>query len=292
MDIGRVGIWTLQLDGVPAAESQRLAGEIEDMGYGAVWLPEAVGRDVLVNSALILGRTKRIVVGTGIASIWARDAVTTAAAHKTLTEAYPDRFLLGLGASHYHLVQHLRGHVYEKPYSYMSEYLDKMDAAPFMAAQPTTEPARVLAALGPRMLKLAAEKAMGAHPYFVPVEHTKFARETMGKGPLLAVEQAVVLETDAEKARTMARGHMAVYLRAPNYTNNLKRMGFDDSDLADGGSDRLVDAIVAWGDIGKIVDRVRAHHEAGADHVCVQVVTEDPRRIATPEWKALAKALL
>ncbi|HEX5940429.1 MAG TPA: LLM class F420-dependent oxidoreductase [Dehalococcoidia bacterium] len=292
MDIGRVGIWTFQLDGVPAAESQRLAGEIEDMGYGAVWLPEAVGRDVLVNSALILGGTKRIVVGTGIASIWARDAVTTAAAHKTLTEAYPDRFLLGLGASHYHLVQHLRGHLYEKPYSYMSEYLDKMDAAPFMAAQPTTEPRRVLAALGPKMLKLAAEKAMGAHPYFVPVEHTAFARKTMGKGPLLAVEQAVVLETDAEKARTMARGHMAVYLRAPNYTNNLKRMGFDDSDLVDGGSDRLVDAIVAWGDIGKIVDRVRAHHEAGADHVCVQVVTEDPRRIATPEWKALAKALL
>jgi probable F420-dependent oxidoreductase len=292
MDIGRVGIWTFQLDGVPAAESQRLAGEIEDMGYGAVWLPEAVGRDVLVNSALILGGTKRIVVGTGIASIWARDAVTTAAAHKTLTEAYPDRFLLGLGASHYHLVQHLRGHLYEKPYSYMSEYLDKMDAAPFMAAQPTTEPRRVLAALGPKMLKLAAEKAMGAHPYFVPVEHTAFARKTMGKGPLLAVEQAVVLETDAEKARTMARGHMAVYLRAPNYTNNLKRMGFDDSDLADGGSDRLVDAIVAWGDIGGIVDRVRAHHEAGADHVCVQVVTEDPRRIATPEWKTLAKALL
>lgn len=292
MDIGRVGIWTFQLDGVPMAESQRLAAEIEDMGYGALWLPEAVGRDVLVNSGLILAATKRIVVGTGIANIWARDAITMAAAHKTLTEAYPERFLLGLGASHYHLVQHLRGHVYDKPYSYMSEYLDKMDAAPFMAAQPSTQPTRVLAALGPRMLKLAADKAMGAHPYFVPVEHTALARKTMGAGPILAVEQAIVLETDAEKARKMARDHMAVYLRAPNYTNNLKRMGFADEDFEQGGSDKLVDAIVCWGDIDAAKARVKAHHDAGADHVCIQVVTEDPRRLATSEWKALAKALI
>jgi probable F420-dependent oxidoreductase len=292
VDIGRVGIWTFQLDGVPAAESQRLAAEIEDMGYGAVWLPEAVGRDVLVNSGLILAGTRRIVVATGIANIWARDAVTMAAAHRTLTEAFPDRFLLGLGASHKHLVENLRGHKYEKPYSAMAAYLERMDAAPFMAAQPSTEPARVLAALGPKMLQLAAEKALGAHPYFVPVEHTAFARKTMGEGPLLAVEQAVVLESDPEKARRLARGHMAVYLRAPNYTNNLRRMGFSDEDLAEGGSDRMVDAIVAWGDINNAVERVRAHHDAGADHVCVQVITEDPRELATPQWKALAKALL
>jgi probable F420-dependent oxidoreductase len=292
MEIGPFGIWTFQLDGLPAAESQRVAREIEDMGWGAIWLPEAVGREAFTNSALILGGTRKIVIATGIATIWGRDAVTASAAHRTLTEAYPDRFLLGLGASHSHLVQHLRGHVYEKPYSAMVDYLEKMDAAPFMAAQPSTEPARVLAALGPRMLRLAADKTLGAHPYFVPVEHTTFARKTIGEGPLLAPEQAVVLETYPEKARALARGHMAVYLRAPNYTNNLKRMGFTDEDLAEGGSDRLVDAIVAWGDMDTVVARIKAHHEAGADHVCVQVITEDPRTLATPQWSALAKALL
>ncbi|MEX2238420.1 MAG: LLM class F420-dependent oxidoreductase [Dehalococcoidia bacterium] len=290
MNIGRIGIWAF-LDMLPQAKAQEAAAEIEEMGFGAIWLPEAVGREVMTSSTLLLSKTKKITIATGIANMWARDAVTMSAAHKTISEAFPGRFLLGIGASHKHLVENLRGHEYTKPFSAMSEYLDKMDAAPFFAAAPSEPPARVLAALGPKMLKLAAEKALGAHPYFVSVEHTKFARETMGDGPLLAPEQAVVLETDPTKARELARKHMAIYLRAPNYTNNLKRMGFTDDDLADGGSDRLADAIVAWGDERVIVERVKAHLDAGADHVCIQVIN-DGGEAPMAEYRELAPALL
>ena len=166
-----------------------------------------------------------------------------------------------------------------------------MDNVIYVAPRPAGEPRRVLAALGPKMLELAAAKALGAHPYFVPVEHTAFAREVLGDGPMLCPEQAVVLNTDPEQARAAARLHMATYLTLPNYTNNLRRLGWTDDDLADGGSDKLVDAIVAWGDEAAIQARVQAHLEAGADHVCVQVLGENAAALPMEEWRRLAEPL-
>jgi probable F420-dependent oxidoreductase len=291
IDLGPVGIWTFTLDLVPTPEGQAHVRELEQLGYGAVWTPEAVGRDPLSGSAILLAGSERIVIATGIASIYSRDAMNMNAAHRTVTEAFPDRFLLGLGVSHQPMVAGLRGHDYSKPYSAMKQYLDAMDASLFMASPPTTEPQRVLAALGPKMLELAKDKAQGALPYFVPVEHTAVAREALGPDRLLAVELAVVLETDPTRAREIAKNHTRIYTPLPNYTNNLKRFGFEDADFADHGSDRLIDAIVAWGDIDTIAARVQAHHDAGADHVCVQVITEDAAPPAEA-WRALAPALL
>lgn len=292
MDIGRVGIWTFQLDMQPATRAQEAAAEVEALGYGAIWIPEALGREAFTNAGLLLAGTRRIVVATGIANIWGRDAMTMAAAQKTLTEAYPNRFLLGIGVSHKPLVESVRGHEYKRPLSTMRAYLDAMDAAPFLAAPPSSDPVRVIGALAPKMLALAAERCAGAHPYFVPPEHTAHARAIMGAGPLLAPEQAVVLETDAAIARDVARTHMMTYLGLPNYVNNLFRLGFTPEDIANGGSNRLVDAIVAWGDIDAIVRRVHAHHAAGADHVGVQVLDPDPRALPLRQWRELAAALL
>lgn len=291
MNIGRVGIWTFGLELQPATRVQEAAAEVEALGYGALWIPEAMGREVFTHAGLLLAATHRLVVASGIANIWVRDAMAMAAAQKTLAEAYPDRFLLGIGVSHAPMVE-MRGHRYEKPLSTMRAYLDAMDAAPSIAPPPATKPIRVIGALAPKMLKLAAERTAGAHPYFVPPEHTVRAREIMGKGPLLAPEQAAVLETAPSKAREIARGHMATYLGLPNYVNNLKRLGFSDGDIANGGSDRLVDAIVAWGDVDAVVKRVRAHHDAGADHVCIQVLDADPRAVPVQQWRELAAALL
>lgn len=292
MDLGRVGIWTFVLDLQPTARARELAAELEELGYGAIWVPDAIGRDPLVHATLLLGGTKRIAIGTGIAQIYGRDPMTMAAGWKTVSEAFPGRFVLGLGVSHQPMVEGIRGHTYGPPLTAMREYLDRMDSAMYMAAEPSAPPQRVLAALGPKMLALASERAGGAHPYFVPVEHTARAREILGSGPLLAPEQHAVLETDAAEARRIARDHMAIYLGLPNYVNNLRRFGFTDDDLAGGGSDRLVDAVVAWGDIDAIRARVQAHHDAGADHVAVQLLM--PERVTVPldEWRRLAPALL
>ena len=291
MEIGRVGIWTFNLDLLPAAQAGAAAAEIESLGFGAIWIPEAIGREPFSSASLLLSATRRIVVATGIASIWARDAMAMAAGQKTLAEAFPERFLLGLGVSHKPMVEMVRGHVYDRPLSAMRRYLAAMDAAPYVAAPPATDPPRILGALHDKMLALAAEQSLGAHPYFVPVEHTALARRILGPGKMLAPEQAAVLETDPATARGIARIHMQTYLMLPNYVRNLLRLGFTQSDVADGGSDRLVDAIVAWGDIEAIVRRVRAHHDAGADHVCVQVLGADPRELPMPQWRALAAAL-
>jgi probable F420-dependent oxidoreductase len=291
VDIGRVGIWYGMIDALPTPEAQRAAQVVEELGFGALWVAEAVGRDPFVASAVLLSATSRLPLATGIANIYARDPMTTAAAQKTLAEAYPGRFLLGLGVSHKHLVTNLRKHDYSKPYSYMVDYLDAMDSALFMALGPTEDPGRLLAALGPKMLELSATRANGAHPYFTTPEHTATARQVMGDDALLAPEQMVVLSTDADEARRIARAGMAVYLRAPNYLNNLQRLGYGADDVADGGSDRLVDAIVAWGTAEQIATRVRAHHDAGADHVCVQVL-QDGMGMPERQWRELAPALL
>jgi probable F420-dependent oxidoreductase len=289
VDIGRVGIWTF-FELHPAARVREAAAIVEDLGYGAIWIPEALGREAFAQSALLLAATKRIPVATGIANIWARDAFAMAAGQKTLAEAWPDRFLLGIGVSHAPIVG-LRGHAYDKPLSAMREYLDAMDSVLYNAPPPAEAP-RVIGALAPKMLALAAERTDGAHPYFVPPEHTRRARAALGPKKLLAPEQAVVLERDPGVAREIARAHMQMYLQLPNYVNNLRRLGFSDDDIRDGGSDKLVDAIVAWGDVGAVADRVRAHHEAGADHVCIQVLPREATAMPIAEWRALAAALL
>jgi len=290
MDLGRVGVWTFQLDVQPMARAREVVAELDELGYGTLWIPEAVGREPFANAALLLGASSRIAVATGIASIHARTAMTMQAGWKTLSEAFPDRFLLGLGVSHEPMVRGPHRGTYDKPYSTMVSYLDAIDAGLYFAAPPASPPQRVLAALGPKMLRLAAERSAGAHPYFVPVEHTAVAREALGEGPLLAPEQAVVLETDPGAARAVARRFMATYLTLPNYTNNLRRLGWTEEDIA-GPTDRLVDAIVAWGDVDAVVERVRAHHDAGADHVCIQVLPREQAGLPLAEWRLLAPAL-
>lgn len=292
MDLGRIGIWTFTLDLVPSARSVEMVDELDELGFGAVWVPEAVGREAFTSASLLLRGGTDIVVATGIAGIYGRDPMTANAAHRTLTEAYPDRFLLGLGVSHQVMVEGVRKHDYSKPFSAMADYLDAMDSALFFAQAPATEPQRVLAALGPRMLGLARDRAAGALPYFVPPEHTAFAREVLGEGPLLAVEQAVVFETDPERARSIARSHTKTYTPLPNYTNNLRRLdpSWTDDDFAHAGSDRLVDTIVAWGTEDQVLARIQAHLDAGADHVCIQVLT-DGTAPTLDEWRRLSDLL-
>jgi probable F420-dependent oxidoreductase len=292
IQVGPVGIWTRQLEDLPAAKAQETAQEFEELGYGALWFGEAAGREALTNAGLLLAGTKSIVIATGIANIYARDAVAAAAGQKTLAEAYPNRFLLGLGVSHVPLVEELRGHRYEKPVATMRAYLDAMDHAPYNSVPPATKPARVLAALGPKMLQLAGERADGAHPYNVNPEHTAEARKILGDDRYLCPEQAVVLETDPDKAREIGRAFLAFYLTLPNYANNFVRLGFDESDFQNGGSNRLIDSIIAWGDLSAIRNRIRDHHAVGADHVCIQVLTADPKSLPSREWRELAPALL
>jgi probable F420-dependent oxidoreductase len=291
VQLGAIGVWTISLDAFPAARAQEAAAELEELGYGAIWCGEALGREAFTNSALLLAGTKRIVVATGIANIYGRDPMTMASAQKTLAEAYPDRFLLGLGVSHVPLVEKLRGHRYEKPVATMRAYLDAMDQAPYHAVPPPSKPLRVLAALGPKMLQLSAERADGAHPYNTTPAHTAEARGLLGPGPYLCPEQAVILETDAAKARGIARKFLAIYLTLPNYTNNFLRLGFEEADFKNGGSDKLIDAVIAWGDLKTVEKRIREHQAAGADHVCIQVLTDDPNTIPLREYREFASLI-
>ncbi len=294
LSLGKVGIWTFTLDAQPMSKSQEVAAELESLGFGTLWIPEAIGREPFASAALLLSATSNLIVATGIASIHARSAATMQAGQKTLTEAFPERFLLGIGVSHHHMVKSLHKSVYEKPYSTMVEYLDVMDGGMFVASPPTTPTHRVLAALGPKMLKLAAERGDGAHPYFAPVEHTLAARQILGAEPILAPEQAVIFETDPTKAREIARKYMGTYTRLPNYANNLLRHGFTEDDIkgANGGSsDRLVDAIVAWGTLDTVAQRIQDQLDAGASHVSVQVLQNDLLALPMHQWRELAALL-
>lgn len=291
VELSRVGIWSGVADFVPSAEAQGHASLLEELGYETLWIPETVGRDPFITASQLLSATERLVVATGVASIYARDAVTMANTARTLDEAFPGRFLLGIGVSHAHVVDGLRHHEYSKPYSAMVHYLDEMDAAAFNAVGPTDRPTTLLAALGPKMVALAGERADGVLSYFVTVEHTRQARERLGTEPVLAVEQMAVLGANDETGRQVARKGIAPYLKAPNYVNNVKREGFTDEDIADGGSDRLLDAIVVIGDEEMIVDRVNAHVEAGASHVCVQMLASHYKTVPTEAWRGLARAL-
>jgi probable F420-dependent oxidoreductase len=292
MDLGRVGLWTHQFDLQPAARTRELVAEIEEQGWGALWLAEAVGREALTHAGVMLSASERLVVATGVANIYLRAPWVAATGQRLLADDSGGRFLLGLGVSHAPMVEGLLGQSWDRPLTRMREYLDAMDGAFTTAPAPAEDPPRVLAALGPKMLALAAERAWGALTYFVPVEHTPVAREHLGDGPQLLVEQAVVLTTDAEEARSAARKHMAIYLTLPNYTNNLRRLGWGDDDLEAPGSDALVDALVAWGGEDAIAARVSAQLEAGADHVCLQVLDNDVTAVPLDDWRRLAPAVL
>lgn len=274
MEIGRLGVWA-NLDTMTAGAAADFARRVEGWGYGALWMPESRGRNVLVHAGLLLAATKRLVVASGIANIYARDALAMAAGQKTLAEASGDRFLLGLGVSHQPMVETLRGHSYGKPVATMAAYLDAMGRAPYTGPAPAPTPPTVLAALGPRMLKLAAERTAGAHPYLTTPEHTRRARAILGKGKWLCPEQMIMLETDPGRARSTARKTIGFYFQLANYRNSLLGLGFTEADFADGGCDRLIDAVVAWGDAPAIHRRIQAHWDAGADHVCIQALKPD-----------------
>ncbi len=291
LDIKKIGIWTGNFESQPANKVREAVAELDQLGYGAVWFSEGLGRESLSQAGLLLSASSHIVVATGITNIYGRDPVTAVNAQRNLSEAYPDRFILGLGVSHIPLVERLRGHEYQSPVAKMSGYLDAMDNAPYNSVLPQNM-YRVLAALGPKMLALAARRSNGAHTYNVTPEHTAGARQILGGDPWLCVEQAVVLERDATKARAIARGFLKFYLTLPNYTNNFLRLGFSEADCQNGGSDHLIDAIIAWGDVEMVSKRVRAHFDAGATHVCIQALPSDPKSLPIQEWQQLAGALI
>jgi probable F420-dependent oxidoreductase len=270
MQINNLGVWA-GTDHLPASNAADFARRIEAWGYGALWIPEALGREVFSASAWLLANTSALIVASGIANIYARDPLASAAAQKGLNEQSGGRFLLGLGVSHVPLVE-VRKHAYGKPLATMRAYLRGMAEADYRGIAPPVPPKTVLAALGPKMLELSAELADGAHPYNVPPEHTRQARRILGAGKLLCVEQAAILETNAAAARAIARRFLAFYFGLPNYVDNWRRLGFTDPDFAGGGSDRLIDAIIVWGDEKAIRARIQEHWQAGADHVCVQAV--------------------
>jgi probable F420-dependent oxidoreductase len=289
--MGRVGVWSFALQRLAAAEERTAAREFESLGFLATWIPESIGsKDIFAHSAILLAATERLVIAPGIANIYARDPMAMANGARALGEAYPGRFVLGIGVSHAPSVK-TRGGDYGKPVETMRTYLDAMLASQYAAPEPDPPVPLVLAALGPRMLELAAERTDGAHPYFVPVEHTVEARKRLGPEPFLGVEQAAVLTTDREAGLRIARAFAKNYLALPNYANNLRRIGWSDEDLAGEGSERLIDAVIAIGDVDAIVRRFRDHLDAGADHVCVQIREEDSTDPALRAYRELASAL-
>jgi probable F420-dependent oxidoreductase len=273
-----------------ANDLRRAVAEVEEMGYGAIWVGEALAREAFAASAIILAATSQIKVATGIANIWARDPTAMMNGGRALAEAWPNRFVLGIGVSHSRLVD-ARGHQYERPLSAMRAYLDEMQKAPYRAPEPDPPLPIVLGALGPKMMQLAGERTAGAHPYFVPVEHTLEARRILGPDRLLAPEQGVVFAGTREAARPTGDIYMRTYLELPNYRNNLARLGWSDADLTPPGSDRLFDAMVAWGDDQEIARKLRRHREAGADQVAVSVLMPTPGRAPTAELRRLAPLL-
>jgi len=272
MKLKKLGVWA-GIDGLSAADAAAFARRLEAWGYGALWISEAVGREAFSACAWLLANTRTLIIASGIANIYARDSFSAAAAQKGLNEQSGGRFLLGLGVSHIPLVEGVRKLQYgSKPVATMRAYLRAMAEVPYQSVPPAATPKTVLAALGPKMLELSAASADGAHPYNVTPEHTRLARAILGPGKLLCVEQGAILETNSAAARAMARRFLAIYLGLPNYVDNWRRLGFTDADFAGGGSDRLVDALIVWGDEKAIRKRIDEHWQAGADHVCVQAI--------------------
>jgi len=282
MKMGKTGVW-YSAHALGASDLAKLAQGIERLKYDVLWYPESVGYESLSLAGFLLGETDRLCLASGIANIYARDAFTAMAGHNTLNALYGDRFTLGLGVSHIPLVEGKRGHNYGKPVSTMRAYLDAMAAAEIVVKAPARNV--VLAALGPKMLALAAEKTNGALPYNVTPEHTAQAKEILGPDRWLCVEQKVCLTTDAAQARSVAAEQLARYMPMPNYRNNWLRLGFTEAEISGRGSDRFLDAMVAWGDEAAIRARLKAHVDAGATHVCIQPLNPDGS--SAPDWKAL-----
>ena len=285
MDLSGVGVWSSQLRYGDAAESAEAAAELEELGFTALWIPD-VGGPVMDSVALLLSSTKRTVVATGILNLWMHEPSDIAASYASLSAEHGERFLLGIGVSHAPLIDSQEPGRYRKPLAATAAFLDGLDAAD----QPVPVGNRVLAALGPKMLQLSATRARGAHPYLVTPDHTRQAREVLGDGPLLLPEQAVLLTDSRDEARAIGTDWLRSYFALPNYANNLLRSGFTQEDL-DSVSDRLFDAMIAWGDEDAIVARVNQHKQAGADHVCVQALTADTLGFPREQWRRLAAAL-
>ena len=283
--IGKIGIWSMEMRYDDVGEITETAAELEELGYGALWIPGAMGGELLGDIGRLLAATRTMTIATGILNIWMHEAQDVATWWHGLSTEDSGRFLLGLGVSHGATV----GEAYRKPLSAMKDYLGRLSDAGVPSQS------ICLAALGPKMLELARDETAGAHPYLTTPEHTAIARQALGAGPLLAPEQGVVLEPDQARARDMARPYVKGYGQLANYANNWRRLGFSEEDIAT-SSDRLVDALFACGDVDRIVERVNAHFAAGADHVCLQVVGPQPGAMDVsalrPAWRTLAQALL
>ena len=269
---GTVGLWSFTHELLAPNDVGDFVRRIEDLGFSSYWFPESFGREAFTAGSALLAATSSLIVGTGIASIYARDANATAAATKTLSAMSNDRFIAGLGVSHRPAVESMRGHTYAPPVQTMEAYLDQMAQALNLSKESSTPLRTVLAALGPKMLNLAKTKTDGALPYLVTPEHTKTARTALGEGAFLAVEQAVVLSNDPEVVGRRTKDHLQIYTGLDNYRNNWRRLGFTDEDFIPGGSDRLGGALVISGGLEAIAERIGEHRDAGADHVCIQVL--------------------
>jgi probable F420-dependent oxidoreductase len=285
--LGGTGIWSGALRNGDARETAAAAAELESLGYSALWVPD-IGGDVFGAVGNLLAATTTAIVATGILNLWLHTAEETAEQHAALTAQHGRRFLCGIGVSHAPLIDRkIEAGTYQQPMATTRAFLDALDAA----VVPLAVQDRALAALGPKMLQLAATRTAGVHPYLVTPVHTRVAREAVGPDALVATEQGVILETDPELARSIARTNLERYFALPNYTNNWKRLGFGEEEIANGGSDRLIDALVVWGDEATIASRVQEHRDAGASHVCVQVLTESPASLPLEQWRILAPAL-
>jgi len=285
MDLSGVGVWSSQLEYGDAGEVADVAAELDELGYTALWIPD-IGGPVLASVEHLLAATKQAVIATGILNLWMHEPSDVAAWYGSVTKTHGERFLLGIGCSHAPLIDSKEPGRYRKPLAATRAFLDAIDAT----ENPVPAENRVLAALGPKMLELSATRARGAHPYLVTPDHTRTAREVLGDGPLLLPEQTVFLADSRDDARAVGTPWLSAYLGLPNYANNLLRSGFTQDDI-DSVSDRLFDAIIAWGDEDAIARRVDEHKQAGADHVCIQALSADQREFPREQWRRLAAAL-
>jgi probable F420-dependent oxidoreductase len=282
-----IGIWSRELRHGERGERLEAAAELDELGFAAAWIPGGDDDHELEVVASALAATSRITVATGILNIWAHEPAAVGAAQRRFDESHPGRFVLGLGVSHAPIVDADEPGRYRAPLQAMASFLDAFDAA-------GGSQQRVIAALAPKMLELASRRSAGIHPYLVPVEHTRYAREAVGADAVVAPELSVVLETDVSHARERARADLSLYLGLPNYVRTWRRLGFDDADLSGGGSDRLIDALYAHGSLDAVAHRIEEHFAAGADHVCLRVVTNAPmtgtdEAVPRAEWRRLAQ---
>ncbi len=282
--LATTGVWFFT-DALSTPESAEMAARIEYLGYSALWIPDTFGRDPFVNASTLLRATSDLVVATGIANIHMRHPGMMKQGAISLAELSGGRFLLGLGVSHAPLIEGLRHLPYDKPLTTMRTYLEAMEASFYTGPKALEPPLTVLAALGPKMLALAAEKTAGAHPYWTTPDHTAMARDVMGPDPLLCVEQKCVLTTDRTTAHRVTRAQLGIYAELPNYRNNWKRLGFTEEEIAD-RAPRFLDAVMAWGDEATIAARIQAHYDAGATHVCIQPIDPDGDG-SQPDWRLL-----